>query len=167
MRDALTGLYNRRALVQRFELERQHQRVTGQSLTLVLIDIDHFKRINDSFGHATGDAVLVAVAATLREGVRTSDAVFRIGGEEFALLLPNADALQATLRVQGLRQGLLALPLVDEGVTFSAGIAACEAGDEMLDHLLRRADEALYLAKAGGRNRSMVAPGGDNELVVG
>ena len=169
MRDPLTGLYNRRALVQRFEAERQHQRVTGQSLTLVLIDIDHFKRINDRFGHATGDAVLVAVAATLREGVRTSDAVFRIGGEEFALLLPNADALQATLRVQGLRQGLqaLALPLVGAGVTFSAGIAACEAGDDMLDPLLRRADEALYLAKAGGRNRSMVAPGADNEPVVG
>jgi diguanylate cyclase (GGDEF)-like protein len=159
MRDPLTGLYNRRALVQRFEQELQHQRVTGQSLTLVLIDIDHFKRINDSFGHATGDAVLRALAATMRDGVRTSDAVFRIGGEEFALLLPNADALQATLRVQALRQGLrtLALPLADEGVTFSAGIAACQGADDTLDSLLHQADEALYLAKSGGRNRSVVA----------
>jgi diguanylate cyclase (GGDEF)-like protein len=161
MRDPLTALYNRRALVQRFEQELQHQRVTGQSLTLVLIDIDHFKRINDSFGHATGDAVLRAVATTLRDVVRTSDAVFRIGGEEFALLLPNADALQATLRVQGLRHALstLALPLVDESVTFSAGIAACRPGDDTLDGLLRQADEALYLAKASGRNRSVVAAG--------
>jgi diguanylate cyclase (GGDEF)-like protein len=163
LRDPLTGLYNRRALVQRFEQELQHQRATGQSLTLVLIDVDHFKQINDSFGHATGDAVLRAIAGTLRDGVRTSDAVFRVGGEEFALLLPNADALQATLRVQGLRQGLqtLALPLVDQSVTFSAGIAACRPGDDTLDSLLRQADEALYQAKAGGRNQSVVAPGVD------
>jgi diguanylate cyclase (GGDEF)-like protein len=162
MRDPLTGLYNRRALVQRFEQELLHQRVTGQSLTLVLIDIDHFKRINDSFGHATGDAVLRAVATTMLDGVRTSDAVFRVGGEEFALLLPNADALQATLRVQGLRHGLqaLALPLVDESVTFSAGIVACQPHDDTLDSLLRQADDALYEAKAGGRNRSVVAQRG-------
>jgi diguanylate cyclase (GGDEF)-like protein len=162
MRDPLTGLYNRRALVQRFEQELLHQRATGQSLTLVLIDIDHFKRINDSFGHATGDAVLRAVATTMLDGVRTSDAVFRVGGEEFALLLPNADALQATLRVQGLRQGLqtLALPVLDGSVTFSAGIVACQPHDDTLDSLLRRADDALYEAKAGGRNRSVVAQRG-------
>jgi diguanylate cyclase (GGDEF)-like protein len=163
MRDPLTGLYNRRALVQRFEQELQHQRLTGQSLTLVLIDIDHFKRINDSFGHATGDAVLRALATTMLDGVRTSDAVFRIGGEEFALLLANADALQATLRVQGLRQRMqkLALPLADESVTFSAGIASCRPHGDTLDSLLRRADEALYEAKAGGRSRSVVAHGVD------
>jgi GGDEF domain-containing protein/PAS domain-containing protein len=146
MRDPLTGLYNRRALVQRFEQELQHQRLTGQSLTLVLIDIDHFKRINDSFGHATGDAVLRALATTMLDGVRTSD-----------------DALQATLRVQGLRQRMqkLALPLADESVTFSAGIASCRPHGDTLDSLLRRADDALYEAKAGGRSRSVVAHGVD------
>jgi diguanylate cyclase (GGDEF)-like protein len=162
LRDPLTGLYNRRALAQRFEQERRHQQATGQALSLVLLDIDHFKRINDSFGHATGDAVLRAFATALRDAVRTSDAVFRIGGEEFALLLPNADALQATLRVQGLRQGVraLALPLVDGDVTFSAGVAACGAADSSLDALMRRADDALYRAKAGGRNQTMAAADG-------
>ncbi len=158
MRDPLTGLHNRRALIQRFAQELQHQRDTGMSLSLVLIDIDHFKRINDSFGHAAGDAVLRGLGATLLDGLRSSDAVFRIGGEEFALLLPNADVLQATQRVQALRDRLAApaLPHTGPAVSFSAGIAASRGADETLDALLRRADEALYLAKARGRNRSVV-----------
>jgi len=144
----------------------QHQRDTGQSLTLVLIDIDHFKRINDGFGHAVGDAVLRSLGATLLDGLRTSDAVFRIGGEEFALLLPNADAQQATQRVQSLRDGLSApaLPQIGPAVTFSAGIAASRADKETLDVLLRRADEALFEAKANGRNQSVVEPAAAHQL---
>ena len=166
LRDPLTGLHNRRALVQRFAQALQHQRDTGQPLTLVLIDIDHFKRVNDGFGHAAGDAVLRRLGATLLDGLRTSDAVFRIGGEEFALLLPNADAQQATQRVQALRDSLSApaLPHIGPTVTFSAGIAASRADEETLDALLRRADEALYVAKANGRNRSVVASAAAHQL---
>lgn len=161
LRDPLTGLHNRRALVQRFAHERQHQQATGQALTLVLLDVDHFKRVNDEHGHAMGDAVLQALGGAFTEGLRASDSVFRIGGEEFALLLPGADATQALLRVQALRErvaGLAVLPAAAP-VHFSAGIATCERGALSLDDLLRRADDALYMAKAGGRNRSEVAVG--------
>jgi len=146
-------------LVQPALVLEQHQRDNGQPLTLVLIDIDHFKRVNDGFGHAAGDAVLRRLGAALLDGLRTSDAVFRIGGEEFALLLPDADAQQATQRVQALRNSLSApaLPHIGPTMTFSAGIAASRADEETLDALLRRADEAPYVAKANGRNRSVVA----------
>ncbi|MEK8051406.1 diguanylate cyclase [Ideonella sp. DXS22W] len=162
LRDPLTGLHNRRALGQRFAHERQHQQATAQPLTLVLLDVDHFKRVNDSHGHAMGDAVLQALGGVLTEGLRASDSVFRIGGEEFALLLPGADATQALLRVQALRERAAALdvPPDDGRVRFSAGIATCERGTLSLDDLLRRADAALYLAKAGGRNRSELGAAG-------
>jgi len=160
LRDPLTGLHNRRALVQRFAQEAQHRQATGQAMSLVLIDVDHFKRINDSFGHAAGDAVLCALGATLHAGLRANDAVFRIGGEEFALLLPQADAGQALQRVQSLRERLAEQPPLagDRPITFSAGIAACGVGPDNLDALLRVADAALYTAKAAGRDCSVIAP---------
>ncbi|MDT7838136.1 histidine kinase N-terminal 7TM domain-containing diguanylate cyclase [Aquabacterium sp. OR-4] len=170
LRDPLTGLHNRRALVQRFAQERQHQLATGQPLSLVLLDVDHFKRVNDSHGHAVGDAVLQALAGVFTAGLRASDSVFRIGGEEFALLLPGADATQAQLRVAALRQGTgSGLPLPLDGppglhglhgllpIGFSAGIATCGRGTHSLDDLLRRADAALYRAKHLGRGRSELA----------
>jgi diguanylate cyclase (GGDEF)-like protein len=159
LRDPLTGLLNRRALAERFPQELQHHVATGQSFALVLLDIDHFKRINDSFGHAVGDAVLCALARVMLDGLRTSDSVFRVGGEEFALLLPTADAQQALLRVQTLREMLLDqdMPPGVGPVTYSAGIAECWAAADTLDGLLRLADDALYAAKAGGRNRTVIA----------
>ena len=166
LRDPLTGLYNRRALAQRFDAAWAYQQHTEQPVTLVLIDIDHFKRVNDTLGHAAGDAVLRGLALTLNGGVRASDAVFRMGGEEFALLLPNANLHSAAVRVDALRAawraaqhaaelGPLALP-----VTFSAGIAACTVATQSLDSLLQAADQALYAAKAAGRDRSVLAPAG-------
>ena len=154
-RDPLTGLPNRRALAERFDAEHAHQRSTGSALALVLVDVDHFKRINDRFGHAEGDRVLQALAQAVAQGLRASDAVFRIGGEEFALLMPGADGPQALARVQALHASLGVRTPDGAAVTFSAGVAACADASASLDALLHQADEALYRAKAAGRARSL------------
>jgi len=159
MRDPLTGLLNRRALDERFAQEAGYAETNGQTLALVLLDVDHFKRINDNHGHAAGDAVLRDFAAALRTGLRASDAVFRIGGEEFALLLPGADAPQAARRLQAVRERLVGRKLgsLPDPVTFSAGVAATEDHGRTLESLMDCADKALYQAKSQGRNRTVVA----------
>lgn len=150
-RDPLTGVLNRRALAERHAAARDHQRRSGGALALVLIDVDHFKRINDLLGHAEGDRVLQALAAALGDGLRGSEAVFRIGGEEFALLMPGIDGPQALQRVQVLLAALDVRTQHGTRVTCSAGVAAAADAGLPLDQLLRRADEALYAAKAAGR----------------
>ncbi len=155
MHDALTGLLNRRALAER----HGHETATPDApLSLVLLDLDHFKRINDSHGHATGDAVLRDFAAALRSGLRAGDALFRVGGEEFALLLPGATPAQAAARVQALREIVARwrLAQLPEPVTFSAGVAAHGPATATLEALLAAADDALYAAKRGGRNRTEI-----------
>jgi diguanylate cyclase (GGDEF)-like protein len=155
MHDALTGLLNRRALAER----HGHETAAAEAvLSLVLLDLDHFKRINDEHGHATGDAVLRDFAAALRSGLRAGDALFRVGGEEFALLLPGALPAQAAARVAGLREIVARwrLAQLPEPVTFSAGVAAHGPGTATLDALLAAADAALYTAKRGGRNRTEI-----------
>lgn len=154
LRDPLTGLWNRRALDQRFDAEVLHSARTGRPLALALLDLDHFKHINDSDGHAAGDAVLAAVAAHLRGGVRGSDAVFRIGGEEFALLLPGSDLAGAHQRVDVLRA---TLQVPGRSVTVSAGVAQLGLHGSHLDALYSAADRALYAAKAAGRNQVVSA----------
>jgi diguanylate cyclase (GGDEF)-like protein len=163
LRDPLTGLHNRRALNQHFAREAAAQQATARPLALVLLDLDHFKRINDHFGHAVGDAVLCQMAArldqSLRQGERGGDAVFRVGGEEFALLLPGADAAQAAQHLALVRDALAAQPLpgAPEPVTFSAGVAESGRDGSTLDALLRAADRALYQAKAAGRDGIVIA----------
>jgi diguanylate cyclase (GGDEF)-like protein len=159
LRDPLTGLHNRRALDQRFELEARHQDNTGQPLAVVLLDVDHFKRINDEAGHAVGDAVLRELAQRLRDSLRDTDTVYRFGGEEFALLMPGAHRAQAAARTDALRQQLQAQPLqaVAWPVSFSAGVAERGPQGLGLDELLRAADSAMYRAKHEGRNRVLTA----------
>jgi diguanylate cyclase (GGDEF)-like protein len=159
LRDPLTGLHNRRALEQRFAQEAEYHGSTGQPMALVLIDIDHFKRINDLRGHAAGDAVLCDMATMLKAGIRSGDSVFRIGGEEFALLLPGADADHARTRVEALRRTLHLRPpaAARDHVTFSAGVAEFGESGTTLDTMLHAADTALYRAKAGGRDRTELA----------
>jgi diguanylate cyclase (GGDEF)-like protein len=157
MHDALTGLLNRRALDERFALAAADP---DAPLSLVLMDLDHFKRINDTHGHAVGDAVLRDFASALRSGLRSDDALFRIGGEEFALLLPGASASQALARTETLR-ALVArwrLGQLAEPVGFSAGVAARSHTRQTLSALLEAADGALYAAKRAGRGRTEVAP---------
>ena len=155
--DALTGLLNRRAI--EYLLDREDQRLQrfGDPYAVLLIDVDHFKRINDRLGHAAGDAVLCAVARTLQLKAREVDRVARYGGEEFCVLLPHTvheGAMQAAERLREAVQHT-AIPWNDEliSVSVSTGVACAAAPGETLQSLLSRADEALYQAKAEGRNR--------------
>ncbi len=150
--DPLTGAWNRRALDERFgALAAQ-----GGPLALVLLDLDHFKLVNDRHGHAVGDAVLREFAAGLRSAVRADDLLFRIGGEEFALLLPGLDAAQALRRMQQLHERIRAASLggLAPGQGFSGGVASAPPHARELSALLAAADAALYSAKDGGRNHS-------------
>lgn len=154
--DPLTGLANRRRLMEALEAEVARRRRTGQAFCLVLMDADHFKRVNDTWGHLQGDAVLCALGQVLMAGVRSpTDLAARIGGEEFALLLPDtgleeAEAVCARLRATVARQRF-GDPLAPFTLTVSMGGAVCEAGDAR--QALREADQQLYLAKALGRDR--------------
>jgi len=159
--DALTGLANRRHLVAAVDTEVRRARRTGRALSLAILDIDHFKRINDTHGHPGGDAVLREIAAVLRETTRAGDLIGRIGGEEFAVLMPETDTAQAERACERLRAAVAARTMslggnVATRVTVSTGVAllsASEAGDQ----LMCRADKALYEAKAGGRNQVRMA----------
>lgn len=154
--DALTGLPNRRVFMQRCGEEIGRARRYDRPLHLVLIDLDHFKHINDQFGHAAGDAVLCHISRLLEQGLRSSDLLARIGGEEFALLLPETGAEQAvemTYRLQTtLRQHPLKLEERRLDVTFSAGITGLLPTDRQPSDLLCRVDNLLYAAKGHGRN---------------
>jgi diguanylate cyclase (GGDEF)-like protein len=162
--DELTGLHNRRNF---FELARREFRKMRRyefSLTALMFDIDEFKAVNDTHGHAAGDEVLRAVAACCRQCVRSVDILGRYGGEEFALLLPHTEAAEATETVaERIRAAVEAETVVVDGteisVTVSVGVAGADPDDETLDDLLERADAALYRAKDEGRNRVVVQAG--------
>jgi len=155
--DVLTGALNRRAFFEHGERELERAIRYKTPLAVMMIDLDLFKQVNDNHGHATGDAVLVAVIDTLRGLIRNVDTIGRIGGEEFAALMPQADLESATELAQRLRvaleaQGIAVGDLIIN-VTASFGIAVIDVGNESLDESLIRADAALYRAKANGRNR--------------
>jgi diguanylate cyclase (GGDEF)-like protein len=154
--DMLTGLPNRRQLMAAMDVETSRAGRTGRPLSLALIDIDHFKRVNDRHGHPSGDAVLCQVAEVLREVTRGGDVLGRFGGEEFAVLMPETEIEQAQWASERLRKAIegreMRFPGGGSGhVTVSTGVALL-AGDEDCDQLVSRADAALYQAKAGGRN---------------
>ncbi|SDH88803.1 diguanylate cyclase (GGDEF) domain-containing protein [Pseudomonas flavescens] len=155
--DPLTGLYNRRHLDDLFARELARARRENSPVSLALIDLDHFKQLNDEHGHLDGDDVLKSVAQHLLVNLRSSDTVFRIGGEEFLLILPGADSLEASKRLEAICRGLARKPIETRSgvrhVTLSAGLALWPEQGLVLDELLRVADTALYQAKRGGRNR--------------
>jgi diguanylate cyclase (GGDEF)-like protein len=159
--DALTGLLNRRAAAERLQLERARAERQRAALSVLMLDIDHFKRINDRWGHAAGDGMLLAVADVLRHELRASDLGVRHGGEEFLIVLPGdsaAQALEVAERIRG-EAAQLAVPLEDgetASITVSIGIATFD-GSESAEQLVARADAALYRAKQGGRDRSVLA----------
>jgi len=159
-RDELTGLVNRRYMQEVLTLEHQRCMRSGHPFCVVMIDLDHFKRINDTHGHAAGDAVLRAFAAEARAVVRVSDTLARWGGEEFLLLMTDTRAGLGRLGVERLRERIAALrPAgIDDAlpVTFSAGLAEHRAGEPVTDTIVR-ADQAVYAAKAQGRNRVVLA----------
>lgn len=156
-RDPLTGLYNRRYLHERLPVELQHASHLGQSLCLVLIDLDHFKAVNDQYGHAMGDAVLKALATLFAGRLRAADFAVRYGGEEFCLVLPGCDIAGAAACVAELQQAYAGCRVAGDsnalqGLHFSAGIASYPTHGSDEEALLREADAALYQAKAAGRN---------------
>jgi diguanylate cyclase len=158
--DALTQVANRRGLLQAFEAERSRAQREAAALAVGLIDIDNFKKLNDSLGHAAGDEALKALAARTKEGLRPIDHVARFGGEEFVVLLPGAGVEEGQQLLTRLQRQLSASLFMHDGrevfVTFSAGVTAFRDG-EALDTALERADRALYEAKRSGKNRTCVA----------
>ncbi len=156
VRDSLTGLYNHASTKELLQRELARARRTGSLLSFVMLDIDHFKQVNDRHGHAVGDAVLRLLARTLRQRLRATDIVGRHGGEEFAVILPECTAENARRVIDAVRERFarLAIPAGEETlyVHFSAGIAAYPEWDTDYQ-LSEQADRALYAAKAAGRNR--------------
>jgi two-component system cell cycle response regulator len=158
--DPLTQTHNRRALVERLTEEMERARRYGLHLSVLMVDLDHFKAINDSYGHVVGDEVLRGVSGTLQREARTVDIVARYGGEEFVVVLPETGSEGALALAERIRARVAGTPAVPGGeygwlrVTVSIGVATVPApGVNMPEELIAAADEALYRAKAEGRNR--------------
>ena len=156
--DPLTGVANRARLRQSLRELTQHATRTGQPLSLLMLDVDHFKRVNDTHGHAAGDDVLRQVASVLKGTVRPYDIVARYGGEEFVVILPGAELSDATIVAERVRA---ALPAATEpySVTASFGATRFDPAVDDVDNVIKRADALLYDAKRGGRNRVVAASG--------
>ena len=152
--DPLTGLTNRRQLKERMDVELSKARRHGHPLSAIMTDIDHFKSINDTFGHGAGDAVLVGVASILKQTCRKEDIVTRYGGEEFVVVLPDSPAAAALDCAERIRKAIEenVFPEIDRKVTVSLGVTLFAPTDTE-DSFIGRADAALYEAKASGRNR--------------
>jgi diguanylate cyclase (GGDEF)-like protein/PAS domain S-box-containing protein len=163
IRDPLTGLYNRRFMEESMERELRRATRGQQQVALLMVDVDHFKRFNDTFGHQAGDAVLHAFGNLLKSGRRGGDVVCRYGGEEFAFVLPGASLDSARLRAERLREEIKRLDVRHfgqrlEAVTLSIGIAVFPDNAESAEQLVKAADDALYRAKEEGRDRIVSAP---------
>lgn len=161
--DVLTGLLNRRTFEERLHDELLTARRTSRPLAVAMIDVDHFKQVNDRHGHEAGDRVLQAVAATLRRTVRRTDLVARWGGEEFALVFPGTSIAEASAKVEAMREEIARAPIAigrDRGVslTVSAGVACAPADGADAGSVTGAADTRLFDAKRQGRNRTIAAP---------
>ena len=164
-KDALTGLYSRRGFLERFgeALAEAKVSIHEAPLSLALLDVDHFFKINEEYGHITGDHVLVAVAEAVLANAGTEVQVGRYGGDEFVVLFPNEEREQAFLKMEKIRQELSQRELVAEdkrtirGIYISGGVASFPMDGRTENELFRKADHALYRAKAGGRNQIRLA----------
>jgi diguanylate cyclase (GGDEF)-like protein len=159
--DSLTGVLNRRSLIERLDAACLRARARGLPISLLFIDLDHFKEINDSFGHPAGDACLAAIIPPIQAELRQSDVIGRYGGEEFVVILSSADAAAAhpiaeriLERVAGVRVEGFGEPI---GLTCSIGVATSDMLGVWGEHLIARADAAVYAAKRSGRNRVQFA----------
>jgi two-component system cell cycle response regulator len=156
LRDGLTGTFNKRYLLDRLATEMAFAQRHHTPLSLIMLDLDHFKKINDTFGHPAGDDVLVALARVVQEAIRTEDILARFGGEEFAVLCRSVDTRNAGILAERLRERIAAMVVEHEGaripVTASLGVAGFPEVADSSERLIATADEALYAAKARGRN---------------
>jgi diguanylate cyclase (GGDEF)-like protein len=156
--DPLTGLYNRRYMEENFERELYRSKRHALSIGLIMVDIDHFKRINDNFGHDAGDVLLTAIAGSLKQHIRREDIPCRYGGEEFLLILPDTTPEVTCQRAEELREFIAALEVKHMGlalgqITASFGVASYPKDGDSEEQVIRAADAALYRAKQGGRNQ--------------
>jgi diguanylate cyclase (GGDEF)-like protein len=160
-RDPLTGLYNRRYVFNILQDEFKKYLRYKDPFSVMLIDADHFKRINDRFGHLAGDAALKAIADVCNRSVRETDVVGRFGGEEFIILLPHTRATDAKIVAERIRKTMLETEIYWEGqrldIRLSLGVAEAGLHADDYDELITAADEALYAAKEGGRNQTVIA----------
>jgi diguanylate cyclase (GGDEF)-like protein len=160
-RDRLTGVFNQTSFRDRLSRELERCKRSGVELSLAILDVDHFKQVNDAHGHGVGDMVLRALVGTLQSKLRRIDIVGRLGGEEFGILLPDTDAKAAAsvvdrLRIEFRRQSFEAGTHAF-GVSFSAGIACSRGFDDVMLAMMNGADEALYQAKRQGRDCVVIA----------
>jgi diguanylate cyclase (GGDEF)-like protein len=159
--DMLTGLYSRRRFADLLRFESLRAARMGGTWSVLMIDLDHFKRVNDTYGHAGGDAALAAVGSAIRVPLRSLDAPARLGGEELAVLMPGCDAASAAVVAERLRQAIAHIAVPHNGgvfhLTASLGVAQWQPSDTDGQAVVNRADQALYAAKNSGRNRVVVA----------
>ena len=159
--DELTGLHNRRNFFYLAEKELRRCQRLQQGVALLLLDVDFFKQINDSYGHQQGDYVLRHICDELQQELREYDVLGRIGGEEFALLVPQVQSERAFMIAERLREIVAAIvfdaPLAEVRMSISVGVASCSTADEPINSLIGRADKALFEAKHSGRNRCKAA----------
>ena len=151
--DQLTGLYNRHYLNDALSKKVAHAKRHSEPLSVIIVDIDHFKSVNDTYGHLTGDLILKAVGSAMQSGARKEDIAARFGGEEFIVLLDNCTAHDAQVKAEHLRSQIEALHPEEIAVTASFGVAQLQQDTQRCEDLLKNADTALYIAKEEGRNR--------------
>ena len=165
--DFLTGIFNRRAIEDLASRAISAARRHGTPLAIMILDLDHFKRINDAHGHEVGDHALLETVRRMREAMRAEDLVGRLGGEEFVAVMPDMDLDSAYAAAERLRRNFSDRPMfiysggerIEIMVTVSIGVTVLQSDDRLFSHLLRRADQAMYAAKAGGRNLVMLDGG--------
>jgi diguanylate cyclase (GGDEF)-like protein len=162
IRDPLTSLYNRRFLDESLNREMARCKRNGNAFAVLMIDVDHFKRFNDTYGHDAGDSTLRAISGALQRSTRESDIVCRFGGEEFVIVLPDANLEGATARAQRIVEFVRVLEITHDGkplpsITASIGLAMYPQNGETVKALIQSADKALYEAKGAGRDRIMLA----------
>ena len=163
--DELTGAWNRRRFEETVATEMDRLKRYGQRLSLMILDVDHFKKINDLYGHSIGDQVLIDLSNTIRASLRASDSLTRWGGEEFVILCPNTTAEIVSKLAERLRKEIASVKFQEVGnITLSFGVAECGA-EETWEQWLHRADEALYLAKSGGRDQVKTIRGAPPDVI--
>ena len=155
--DQLTGLFNRKALHGRFTEAAAQAKMIGAPVSLIMCDLDHFKRVNDEHGHDVGDVVLREVAYRMRRTLRVFDMVYRLGGEEFLVLLPGQTEEQSMVVAERMLEDMRSEPVGGLPITMSAGVATLPPEAVDFDELLKAADLALYAAKRAGRDRARAA----------
>ena len=168
--DGLTGLWNRRSWQEKSEVERERAFRTSSPFSIMICDIDHFKQVNDRYGHQVGDQVLTHLSKTLLENIRKYDDAFRIGGEEFVMLLPNCDLSTASIIAERLREAIAGSPLDIKGkdlyVTVSIGVSSwTPEANPSIEELFRIADRRLYMAKRSGRNKVCISDKAPEEIL--